>query len=59
MSDPFVANAVFLLGEGERDERGGTKVGGGAREGIQSSRADPKLNIAEAEHVGVAPRGSA
>ena len=53
VADAFVTNAVLLLGERGRDERGGQEVGGGAREVIEGPRADPELEIAKAKDVGI------
>ena len=49
MSDRFVPHAILLAGEGERNERGSLKFREGTLEGIERSRADPALDVADAE----------
>jgi hypothetical protein len=53
VADGFVAHAILLFRKGKRDKRGGQEFGVGARERVEGARANPQLNIANAEERAV------
>lgn len=59
MADAFITDAIFLLGKGQGHEGCCLEVGGRTSQVVESSRADPKLNVLEAKHVGSPTSGTA
>ena len=53
MTNSFVSEAVLLVSERWRDEGGCTEVSFGAIDVVKGARANPKLDIAELERMGV------
>ena len=52
-TDNFAADAIFLVGESERDEGGGANLGGGSSENVEATTTKEELNVTEAEGSGV------
>lgn len=57
VTDGFVSNAVLLCSKSESGKRGGKEIGVGARQGIESPGAYPKLDVLETEQCWP-PRGA-
>ena len=60
VADGLIAYAIFLLAEGEADERRGEKLRRGTRQGVQGSGANPQPHITQAKKraIGGVARGA-